>query len=64
MSKRSTQAGWVVVSPDRIIYDFTFERTRTESISRWNKTLYKPNWRKDKREGFRCVKAIMTIEIE
>lgn len=63
MKKSKTEVGWVIVSPDGNIYDFTFKRTRINSINRWNKVRENPNWRKDRRKGYRCVKAKQTTEL-
>ena len=63
---KDTTKGWVVLSADgTTIYDFTFKRTRSESIRRWCSLWGTPkNWRGHYRKGHRCVKAIQTITAE
>lgn len=60
---KATDLGWVVISPEGKIFEFTFKRTRSDSIKHWNSLWSKPNWRKNKREGYSCVKAKQTTEI-
>ena len=56
--------GWVITSADqKSIYDFTFARTRTESIKKWENLWERPNnWKAHYYQGHRCVKAEMTIK--
>lgn len=64
---KATAKGWVVMhEPSQFINDYSFERTRTDSIesfmSPWDPE--RTNWRKKKRQGYKCVKATLTIEVE
>lgn len=47
-------------------YRFSFRRTRTDSIKEfmkvWDENI--TNWKKEKRQGYKCVKATLTIEVE
>lgn len=60
------EKGWVIVSPDDVILNFTFKLTRNNSIKRfmslWDEKRI--NWRKFKRQGYKCVKAEQTIKIQ
>ena len=64
MSYESTSKGWVVMHKDGTISEFSFKATRSASIKRWLSIWSKPNWRKYKREGYKCVKAVMTIKTQ
>ena len=61
------EKGWVIASMNgTFILPHTFERTRTESIAKWMK-LWDENrcsWQKFKKEGYKCIKAKQTTEIE
>lgn len=61
------ETGWVVASNEgTFILPYTFKRTRAASIkefmSLWDKS--RCNWRKFKRQGYKCVKARQITELE
>ena len=60
---KTTENGWIILSEDgKIIYDFTFSRTRIEAQKKWVRIWDKPNnWKSHYRKGVRCIKAKMTI---
>lgn len=67
MKSKEIDKGWVIASMNgAFILPYTFERTRTESIAKWMKLWdsERCSWRKFKREGYKCIKAKQTIEIE
>ncbi|MEL6835221.1 MAG: hypothetical protein AAFP77_19635 [Bacteroidota bacterium] len=64
---RDIETGWVVASNEgTFILPYTFKRTRTASIkefmSFWDKS--RCNWRKFKRQGYKCIKAQRTVEVK
>ena len=67
MKQKEIEIGWVIASMDgTFIIPSTFARTRTDSITKWMKIWdeSRTNWRKLKRQGYKCVKAKQTTEIE
>lgn len=66
MKKQEVTTGWVIASMNgKYIIESTFARTRSESIKKWM-AYWDPkrtNWRKQKREGYSCVKAKQTTEL-
>ena len=66
-NSRDIEQGWVVASMEgTFVLSFTFSRTRSDSIKSFIK-LWDPkrdNWRKFKRQGYKCVKATQTTEID
>lgn len=65
MVHEKKEIGWVIVAPDGFIADFTYKRTRRESIKRWCDLWSKPtNWRGHYRKGYRAVKCTRIIQIK
>ena len=67
MKSKEIDKGWVIASMNgTFILPYTFERTRTNSIAKWMNLWDKDicSWRKFKREGYKCIKAKQTTEIE
>lgn len=66
MANECTDKGWAIASMGgTFLLEYTFARTRTESIKKWM-DLWDPkrcSWRKFKRQGYKCVKAQRTIKI-
>jgi len=66
MKKQEITTGWVITSQKgTFIIKSTFARTRSESIKKWM-DYWDPartNWKKQKREGYSCVKSKQTTEI-
>jgi hypothetical protein len=60
------ETGWVVASMEgTFIIEYSYARTRKESIEKWMSLWDKDkcSWRKFKRQGYKCVKAKRTTEI-
>lgn len=67
MKSKEIYKGWAVASDNStFILSYTFERTRSESIKKWMSLWDKErcNWRKFKREGYKCIRATQTTEID
>ena len=67
MKQKEINTGWVIASMDgKFIIESTFSRTRTDAIDKWMKIWdeTRTNWRKFKRQGYKCVKAKQTTEIQ
>lgn len=67
MKSKEIDKGWVVASMNgTFILPYTFARTRIESIKKWMYLWDKEycNWRKFKREGYKCIRATQTTEID
>jgi hypothetical protein len=57
----TTNSGWVIIDKDGNVQDFTFNKKRSECIKSWLSIWSYPNWTKDKKNGYKCVKAKNTI---
>jgi len=58
----NTNVGWVITNEDNSdFYEFTFARTRTESIKKFTRLWEKQNWKSHYRSGHRCIKAKQQI---
>ena len=67
MKNKEIDKGWVIASENgTFIIEYTFSRTRTEAIKKWMQLWDESscNWSKFKREGYKCLKAKQTTEIE
>ncbi len=67
MKSKEIDKGWVIASMNgTFILPFTFDRTRVNSIDKFMKLWDKDgrSWRKFKRNGYKCIKAKQTTEIE
>ena len=67
MKSKEIDKGWVVASMEgAFILPYTFSRTRADAIEKfmslWDKS--RCNWRKFKRQGYKCIRAKQTTEIE
>lgn len=59
---KNTDTGWVITNEDNSdFYEFTFARTRTESIKKWNNLWENKNWKSHYRSGHRCIKCVRSI---
>ena len=66
MKKSETDKGWVVASMNgTFIITYSFAKTRSESIKKWMSLWDKDrcNWRKFKRQGYKCVRAEQRTDI-
>lgn len=61
--KEITQ-GWVILTEEKRIMDFTFSQVRTDAQHKWVRLWERPNnWKAHYNKGIRCVKAERAITL-
>ena len=65
MNREGKEEGWIIVSKEGRIMEFTYQRTRSETIKKWCNlwTSSLRKWKNSRYAGYRCIRAKRTISL-